>query len=134
MTNDTSGKSADKNFLKAVRLINIEGGKCAFQIGRIPVRQHINVNQFFAQTEVDAYEMVPHPAPRRQYVITLKGRLEFKVSSGETFIVEPGIVLIAADTIGEGHSWKLIEGEEWQRLYLPLDKDANDFFIADFIK
>lgn len=134
MTNDPAVKSTDKNFLKAIRLINIEDGKCAFQIGRIPVRQHINVNHFFAQTEVDAYEMVPHPAPRRQYVITLKGKLEFKVSSGETFVVEPGIVLIAADTMGEGHSWKLIEGEEWQRLYLPLDPEADDFFIADFVK
>jgi len=131
MTNNQTETAAGKNFLKAIRLINIEDGKCAFETGKIPVRQHIGVNYFFAQTEVDAYEMVAHPAPRKQYVITLKGKLEFKVSNGDTFIIEPGIILIATDILGEGHSWKLIEGEEWQRLYLPIKEDGNDFFVAD---
>lgn len=121
----------DNGYLKAIRLINIENEQCAFEAGKIPVRQHINVNYFFAQTAVDAYEKIPHPAPRRQYVITLKGKLRFKVSNGETFIVEPGIILIAADIAGPGHSWALIDGEEWQRIYIPLEENAEDYFIAD---
>lgn len=104
-----------KNYLKAIRLINIEGDKCAFEIGKIPIRQHINANYFFAQTDVSSLERIPHPAPRRQYVITLKGKLRFTVSNGEIFIIEPGIILIANDIAGEGHTWEVVDGNEWER-------------------
>ncbi|MBC6109852.1 hypothetical protein ACFOG5_08260 [Pedobacter fastidiosus] len=130
MKNDQA-ETKPKNYLKAIRLINIEDGKCDFEIGKIPVRQHINVNYFFAQTEVDAYEKVPHPAPRRQYVITLKGKLRFKVSNGNTFIIEPGTILIANDTMGSGHTWEILDGDEWERLYIPLETDADDYFVLD---
>jgi hypothetical protein len=100
MNTDQAETPTTKNHLKAIRLINIEGDRCAFEIGKIPIRQHINANYFFAQTDVSTLEKIPHPAPRRQYVITLKGKLKFTVSNGETFIIEPGIVLIANDTAG----------------------------------
>ena len=120
-----------KNYIKAIRLINIEDNKCAFEMGKIPIRQHINASYFFAQTDVSTLEKIPHPAPRRQYVVTLKGKLRFTVSNGETFIIEPGIILIANDTAGEGHTWEVIEGNEWERIYIPLGDDINDYFIAD---
>lgn len=120
-----------KNYLKAIRLINIEGDKCAFEIGKIPIRQHINANYFFAQTDVSSLERIPHPAPRRQYVITLKGKLRFTVSNGETFIIEPGIILIANDIAGEGHTWEVVDGNEWERIYIPLGEGSDDYFVAD---
>jgi len=120
-----------KNYIKAIRLINIEDSKCAFETGKIPIRQHINASYFFAQTDVSALEKIPHPAPRRQYVITLKGKLQFTVSNGETFIIEPGIILIANDTAGEGHTWEVIEGNEWERIYIPLEDDTDDYFRVD---
>ncbi|WP_145856048.1 cupin domain-containing protein [Pedobacter suwonensis] len=121
-----------KNYLKAIRLINIEGDKCAFEIGKVPIRQHINANYFFAQTDVSSLERIPHPAPRRQYVITLKGKLRFTVSNGETFIIEPGIILIANDTAGEGHTWEVVDGDEWERIYIPLEDSVEDYFIAEY--
>lgn len=129
MNNDQAG--TPNNYLKAIRLINIEGDKCAFETGKIPIRQHINANYFFAQTDVSTLEKIPHPAPRRQYVITLKGKLRFTVSNGETFMIEPGIVLIANDTAGEGHTWEVIDGSEWERIYIPLEEDTDDYFMAD---
>ncbi|WP_406825915.1 hypothetical protein [Pedobacter sp. KACC 23697] len=129
MNTDQAG--TPNNYLKAIRLINIEEDKCTFEIGKIPIRQHINANYFFAQTDVSALEKIPHPAPRRQYVITLKGKLRFTVSSGETFIIEPGIVLIANDTAGDGHTWEIVDGNEWERIYIPLDEGTDDYFIAD---
>ena len=129
MNNDQAG--TPNNYLKAIRLINIEGDKCAFETGKIPIRQHINANYFFAQTDLSTLEKIPHPAPRRQYVITLKGKLRFTVSNGETFMIEPGIILIANDTAGEGHSWEVIDGNEWERIYIPLEEDTDDYFIAD---
>jgi hypothetical protein len=123
--------SENKNFLRAIRLINVADDKCDFETGRIPIRQHINANYFFAQNDVSTLEKIPHPAPRRQYVITLKGKLKFEVSNGNTFILEPGIILIANDTLGEGHTWEVVDGDEWERIYIPLESDANDFFTAD---
>lgn len=120
-----------KNYLNAIRLINIEGDKCAFEIGKIPIRQHINANYFFAQTDVSSLERIPHPAPRRQYVITLKGKLRFTVSNGETFIIEPGIILIANDIAGEGHTWEVVDGNEWERIYIPLEEGSDDYFVVD---
>jgi hypothetical protein len=128
---NTSQAGTPNNYLKAIRLINIEEDKCAFEIGKIPIRQHINANYFFAQTDVSTLENIPHPAPRRQYVITLKGKLRFTVSNGETFIIEPGIVLIANDTAGAGHTWEIVDGNEWERIYIPLDEGTDDYFIAD---
>jgi hypothetical protein len=131
MNTDQAETPTIKNHLKAIRLINIEGDRCAFEIGKIPIRQHINANYFFAQTDVSTLEKIPHPAPRRQYVITLKGKLKFTVSNGETFIIEPGILLIANDTAGEGHTWEIVDGNEWERIYIPLEEDTDDYFTAD---
>ncbi|MFW0716721.1 hypothetical protein [Pedobacter sp. N23S346] len=127
----TSEKAETKNYLKAIRLINIENDDCAFKIGKIPILQNINASYFFAKTDVSALEGIPHPAPRRQYVITIKGKLKFGVTNGETFIIEPGIVLIANDTKGIGHTWEIIDGDEWERIYIPLDEDTDDLFVAD---
>jgi len=129
MNTDQAG--APNHYLKAIRLINTEDDKCTFEKGTIPIRQHINASYFFAQTDVSTLEKIPHPAPRRQYVITLKGKLKFTVSNGETFIIEPGIVLIANDTAGEGHTWEIVDGNEWERIYIPLEEDTEDYFTID---
>jgi hypothetical protein len=50
-----------------------------------------------------------HDAPERQYVITLAGTLEFITRDGEKFIIRPGDVLVATDTAGTGHKWRLID-------------------------
>jgi len=126
----TSEKAETKNYLKAVRLINTENDGCSFEKGTIQIRQHINANYFFAQTDI-SLQKTSHAAPRRQYVITLKGKLKFQVTSGETFIIEPGIILIANDTQGAGHTWEIIEGEEWERIYIPLEDGAEDYFEAN---
>lgn len=119
------------NYLKAIRLINTANNECSFETGRIPIRQHIKASHFFAQTDVSTLEKIPHPAPRRQYVLTLKGKLRFTVSNGETFIIEPGIILIANDTLGIGHTWEIVDGNEWERIYIPLEKDVEDHFEAE---
>ena len=124
-------KAETKNYLKAIRLINTENNDCTFEIGKIPIMQQINATYFFAQTNVSILENIPHPAPRRQYVITLKGKLKFQVTNGETFIIEPGIILIANDTKGIGHTWEILEGNEWERIYIPLEEESDDYFITD---
>jgi hypothetical protein len=45
----------------------------------------------------------PHVAPRRQWVIVLRGRSTVTVSTGERREFGPGDVLLFDDTKGEGH-------------------------------
>jgi len=61
-----------------------------------------------------------HDAPRRQYVITLSGTLEFTTRHGETFRLGPGDVLLAEDTAGGGHTWRLVDDAPWRRVYVSL--------------
>ena len=120
-------------YIKTIRLYNLPDGSCTFETGRVLNRATIQSKGFFAQTHIDPYQKVAHPAPRRQFVATLKGVLEFKVTNGDTFIIEPGILLIAEDTQGPGHTWRLMDGAEWHRLYIPLiDEDGSEaIFIKD---
>jgi quercetin dioxygenase-like cupin family protein len=65
-------------------------------------------------------ELAWHTAPQRQYVITLSGTLEFTTRGGETFTLTPGDVLLAEDTAGGGHRWKLVDDQPWRRVYVQL--------------
>jgi quercetin dioxygenase-like cupin family protein len=71
-----------------------------------------------------------HDAPERQYVITLAGTLEFTTRDGETFVIRPGDVLVAADDAGSGHRWRLIDDEPWRRCYVVFAPGADDLFAA----
>jgi quercetin dioxygenase-like cupin family protein len=62
-----------------------------------------------------------HNAPRRQYVLTLTGRLEFTTRDGEVFEIGPGDVLLAEDTTGGGHKWRILGPDPWRRAYVELD-------------
>ncbi|WP_312389575.1 hypothetical protein [Chryseobacterium sp.] len=118
-------------FIPAVRLINNPDGSCAFEKGKIPTLKHMNTTTFWMSNKTEEWEKNAHPAPRRQYVITIKGNIKFKVTDGSTFIIKPGTVLLAEDLKGKGHSWDMVKSKEWERLYIPIAEDADDFFIAD---
>ena len=61
-----------------------------------------------------------HTAPQRQYVLSLSGTLEFVTRDGERFVLRPGDVLLAEDTVGSGHRWRLIDDQPWRRAYVTL--------------
>jgi quercetin dioxygenase-like cupin family protein len=65
-----------------------------------------------------------HVAPRRQYVITLSGRLDFTTRDGETFSLAPGDVLLAEDTTGGGHEWRIMGADPWRRAYISLEEPS----------
>lgn len=65
-----------------------------------------------------------HSAPCEQYVITLSGTLEFTTRDGESFVLRPGQILLASDTAGTGHRWRLIDDRPWRRLYVELMEPA----------
>ncbi|MEC5341727.1 hypothetical protein ABRZ24_03740 [Brenneria populi] len=127
-----SAKTANNSDARipAIKLINTSDNHSAFLTGSIPALEKIPAKQFWISNSTEEWEKNTHPAPRKQYVVTLKGKLKFKVSDGSTFTIAPGTVLLAEDTQGEGHSWEMVEGSEWVRAYIPIT-DANDYFTSD---
>ena len=71
-----------------------------------------------------------HTAPVRQFVITLSGTLDFQTRAKQHFILKPGVVLLAEDTVGGGHAWRLIDAEPWRRIYVVLAPGAEVPFKA----
>jgi hypothetical protein len=71
-----------------------------------------------------------HDAPIRQLVITLSGTLDFQTREGKHFLIRPGDVLLAEDTIGSGHSWRLTDSQPWRRAYVILQPGAAVPFRA----
>ncbi|WP_286767684.1 MULTISPECIES: hypothetical protein [Sphingobacterium] len=116
--------------MPAVRLINNPDGTCSFQKGFIPTLKHANTSTFWTSNKTEEWEKNAHPAPRRQYVVTLKGKIRFKVSDGSTFLIKPGTILLAEDLKGTGHSWEMVHSKSWERLYIPINEGADDLFVT----
>lgn len=65
------------------------------------------------------YNMDWHPAPRRQFVITISGEVEIVASGGEVRRFGPGSVFLAEDTTGKGHTIRCL-GTERFSIAVPL--------------
>lgn len=61
-----------------------------------------------------------HPAPRRQYVITLSGEAEVEASDGEVRRIGPGTIMLADDTSGKGHITRGVGDTERLSIFIPL--------------
>ena len=55
-----------------------------------------------------------HVAPRRQFVVHVKGRTEIEVGDGTRQTFGPGDVLLADDLTGQGHISREVEGPRFQ--------------------
>ena len=53
-----------------------------------------------------------HTAPRKQWVMVLKGEIEFETSDGDIRKLVPGMVVLAEDTKGKGHKARSIGDED----------------------
>jgi hypothetical protein len=60
---------------------------------------------------VAGYSSDWHPAPRRQFVLTLAGAMELTVSDGEARCFGPGSVFLVEDTTGAGHQTRAVGAE-----------------------
>ncbi len=61
-----------------------------------------------------------HPAPRRQFVVTLAGEAEVEASDGEVRRIGPGTVMLAEDTTGKGHITRGVGAAERLSLFIPV--------------
>lgn len=115
--------------IRLVRLFTGDDGQSHFTEGDVPWATAGTVNAISARVavaEVNFEETAAgsaldwHNAPCRQYVITLSGTLAFETRSGATFTIRPGDVLLAEDTTGGGHRWRLVDADPWRRVYVTL--------------
>ena len=77
----------------------------------------------FRETGGD-YNLDFHTAPRRQYVVNLKGSVEIETGLGEKRLLGPGDILLAEDTTGRGHISRAVNGEARECLFIPLADGA----------
>ena len=120
------------NIIPAIRLMRDSEGESFFETGKVLTHVKIKSDEFWFANEIDSWQVGTHIAPRKQFVITLSGKLKFTTSDDLSFIIEPGIVLLAEDIDGEGHTWEMIEGHEnWHRIYIPIVDEAASSFIKD---
>ena len=61
-----------------------------------------------------------HPAPRRQFVVTLSGSWEIEASAGMVRTFKAGDVMLADDTTGEGHISRVLGNEPHVFVTVPL--------------
>jgi quercetin dioxygenase-like cupin family protein len=74
----------------------------------------------FRKTE-PGYFIDFHPAPRRQYVITLQGEVEIGLGDGTVHRFGPGDVMLADDLTGKGHSTRVVGNVPRISVAIPLD-------------
>ena len=61
-----------------------------------------------------------HPAPRRQYVITLSGQVEIGLGDGTVRRLGPGDIILAEDLTGRGHTTRAVGDEPRISIAIPL--------------
>jgi quercetin dioxygenase-like cupin family protein len=125
--------------VRCVRLWTGDDYASHFEIGRLDMRPGRNddlVSAVMPTTHVTVEETATggslawHTAPVRQLVVTLAGTLTFSTRDGQEFPLRAGDVLLAEDTAGSGHQWRLEGSDPWRRLYVVLADDVEVPFIA----
>lgn len=77
----------------------------------------------FRRTNKD-YFVDWHPAPTRQYVVTLSGESEVELEGGKKLRLGPGHILLAEDTTGQGHISRALGTGDRVSLFIPLADGA----------
>jgi quercetin dioxygenase-like cupin family protein len=115
--------------IKAYKLYTGEDGHSHVEVGTIEenLLHPVGSIRFKETPPHTMYEW--HTAPVHQYVITISGTLEFTTYTGETFILQPGEILIALDTTGSGHRWRLIDDAPWRRVYVTIRDQSEINFV-----
>ena len=61
-----------------------------------------------------------HPAPRRQYVISLAGQIEIGLGDGSIHRYVPGDARLVEDTTGQGHTTRVVGDQPNLTAVIPL--------------
>jgi quercetin dioxygenase-like cupin family protein len=124
--------------IRCVRIWTGEDGNSLFEEGGIDLQDgergdvlsgNVSASSISYRETKSGGTFAPHDAPTRQFVLTLAGTLEFRTASGATFLIRPGDILLAEDTTGTGHSWRLMDDQPWRRAYVIVGADTPVPFV-----
>ena len=123
-----------KTPVKVTRLFTGPDGKTKVEEYEIPLRAQGRGTELsttvavkslqFRRTNQD-YNLDWHPAPARQYVITLSGESEVELEGGKKIRLGPGNILLAEDTTGQGHISRALGSGDRVSLFIPLADGAT---------
>jgi hypothetical protein len=120
--------------VKVTRLYTGADGKTKVEEYEIPLKAQGRGTELSATVAVKSlqfrrtnqdYNLDWHPAPSRQYVITLAGESEIELEGGRKLRLGPGNILLAEDTTGQGHISRAIGSSERISLFIPLADGAT---------
>jgi hypothetical protein len=77
----------------------------------------------FVEFPADVRDTVPHPTPRRQFAVILRGVVQTETTDGEVRRFTAGSVVLLEDTEGIGHVTTVLE-PPLEVLFVPLDGEA----------
>jgi hypothetical protein len=67
----------------------------------------------------------PHPAPARQFTLSISGSLEVTASDGDVRQIGPGRLLLLDDTAGKGHSTRALGNATFLVIRTPVPAPAG---------
>lgn len=73
----------------------------------------------FRETD-DSYDFDWHPAPRKQWIVLLDGRIVIETGDGEVREFGGGDILRVEDTEGRGHKTKQLSAGVRRSLFIPI--------------
>lgn len=126
--------------IRCVRIWTAGDGNSHFAAGRLDLQTGERGDLLSASSKATAVSFREtaaggafewHGAPHRQLVLTFSGTLDFQTREGRHFTISPGDLLLAEDTAGSGHRWRLVGDQPWRRAYVVLAPDATVPFVDD---
>jgi hypothetical protein len=129
----TSTLAQGRTPMKVTRLYTGPDGKTKVEEYEVPLKPQGRGTELsstvavkslqFRRTNQD-YNLDWHPAPARQFVITLSGESEIELEGGRKLRLGPGHVLLAEDTTGQGHISRAVGTGDRLSLFIPLADGA----------
>jgi quercetin dioxygenase-like cupin family protein len=138
--NTNTTRDRRRRMIRCIRLWTGDDGNSYFEEGAIDLAPgqrgdllsgKVAVGTVSFQETASGGTFAWHTAPVRQLVITLSGTLDFQTREGAHFLIRPGDLLLAEDTAGSGHSWRLTDGQPWRRAYVVLEPEVRVPFLAN---
>jgi len=114
--------------MQMVRVYTGDDGESHFEELKLPYERVANAQHTALQSAIGIqFRHTPpghfldfHPAPRRQYIVTLEGQVELALRDGTKRIFNPGDVLLADDLTGRGHSVRVVGNRPRVSIVIPL--------------
>ncbi len=116
--------------MKVTRLYTGKDGESHFEDMEVPMKDTgrkervtdlIKTSGMIMRETESSFLVDWHPAPRRQYVLTLSGSVEIEVGDGTRRRFGPGDIMLAEDTTGRGHISRAVGNKPRVSIFVTLE-------------